>query len=99
MGAGDAKLLGAVGAWLGPMAAVWTGLYGAIAGGVMALVVAAWRGYTRTALSNVGTILRVWRIAGVRPVAGLTLAERNTIRLPYAVPLAAGALAALWLRW
>ena len=43
MGAGDVKLLGAIGAWLGPMGAVWTGLYGAIAGGVLALAVAVWQ--------------------------------------------------------
>jgi prepilin peptidase CpaA len=97
MGAGDVKLLGAIGAWLGPMGAVWTGLYGAIAGGILALVVALGRGYARTALKNVGTMLRVWTVAGVKPVEGLTLADKGSIRLPYAVPLAAGALITLWM--
>jgi prepilin peptidase CpaA len=97
MGAGDVKLLGAIGAWLGPMGAVWTGLYGAIAGGAMALVVALGRGYARTALRNVGTMLRVWSVVGVQPVEGLTLADRNSARLPYALPLAVGALATLWI--
>lgn len=95
MGAGDVKLLGAIGAWLGPMGAVWTGLYGAIAGGVMALVVAIGRGYLRTALRNVGSMVLAWFLTGPRPVEGLTLAESRSIRLPYAVPLAAGALATL----
>ncbi len=97
MGAGDVKLLGAIGAWLGPMGAVWTGLYGAIAGGVMALVVALARGYAGTALRNVGTILLTWLAAGVKPVDGLTLADNTSHRLPYAVPLAVGALATLWM--
>ena len=97
MGAGDVKLLGAIGAWLGPMGAVWTGLYGAIAGGVMALVVAIGRGYLRTALRNVGSMLLTWFLVGPRPVKGLTLAESGSIRLPYAVPLAAGVLATLWM--
>ena len=97
MGAGDVKLLGAIGAWLGPMGAVWTGLYGAIAGGVMALVVAIGRGYLRTALRNVGSMLLAWFLVGPRPVKGLTLAESGSIRLPYAVPLAAGVLATLWM--
>ena len=44
MGAGDVKLLAAIGAWLGPVGALWTALYGAIAGGVLALFVAATRG-------------------------------------------------------
>ena len=95
MGAGDVKLLAAFGAWLGPMGAVWTGLYGAIAGGVMALAVALGRGYSGTALKNVGTMLRVWRVAGIQPVPGLTLADKSTVRLPYALPLAVGVLATL----
>ena len=45
MGAGDVKLLGAVGAWLGPVAAVWVALYSGIAGGVMGLLVAGFSGY------------------------------------------------------
>ena len=97
MGAGDVKLLGAIGAWLGPMGAVWTGLYGAIAGGVMALAVAIVRGYLRTAIRNVGSLLFAWILTGPRPVEGLTLADSGSIRLPYAVPLAAGALATLWM--
>ena len=97
MGAGDVKLLAAIGAWLGPVGAAWTGLYGALAGGAMALVVALARGYAGTALKNLATILRVWSIVGVQPVEGLTLADKASVRLPYALPLAAGALVTLWM--
>ena len=98
MGAGDVKLLGAIGAWLGPMGAVWTGLCGAIAGGIMALVVALARGYAGTAVRNVGAMLRLWSVVGVQPVEGLTLANTASVRLPYALPLAAGALVSLWMQ-
>ena len=98
MGAGDVKLLGAIGAWLGPMGAVWTGLFGAIAGGIMALVVALARGYARTAVRNVGAMLRLWSVVGVQPVEGLTLTNTASVRLPYALPLAAGALVTLWMQ-
>jgi prepilin peptidase CpaA len=98
MGAGDVKLLGAIGAWLGPMGAVWTGLFGAIAGGIMALVVALARGYAGTAMRNVGAMLGLWSVVGVQPVEGLTLANTASVRLPHALPLAAGALAALWMQ-
>jgi prepilin peptidase CpaA len=97
MGAGDVKLLAGIGAWLGPMGAVWTGLYGAIAGGLMALVVALARGYMKTAVRNVWMMVRLWSIAGVQPVEGLTLASDAGVRLPYALPLAAGALLTLWM--
>jgi len=83
MAAGDVKLLAAIGAWLG--------------GGVMALVVALSRGYASTAMRNVGKILRVWSIVGVQPVEGLTLRDTASPRLPYALPLAAGALVTLWM--
>lgn len=97
LGAGDVKLLGAIGAWLGPMGAVWTGLYGAIAGGILALIVAIGRGYAGTALRNVRTMLLTWLAVGVRPVQGLTLSDSTSIRLPYAIPVAAGALMTLWM--
>src|SRR5262245_8692266 len=53
LGAGDVKLLGALGAWLGPGKAVYLALFTALAGGVMALVVMLARGYTRTAGRNI----------------------------------------------
>ena len=97
MGAGDVKLLAAIGAWLGPTDAVWTALYGALAGGLMALVVALAHGYTRTALRNVWALLQFWHVAGVRPVEGLTLDSSAGPRLPYALPLAAGVMVTLWM--
>ena len=45
LGGGDVKLLGALGAWLGPTAVFHVGLYSAIAGGVMASLVAFRAGY------------------------------------------------------
>src|SRR5262249_7833100 len=40
MGAGDVKLLAAMGAWLGPAESVWIAMYAAAAGGALALVLA-----------------------------------------------------------
>jgi prepilin peptidase CpaA len=97
MGAGDVKLLAAIGAWLGPVGAAWTALYGAFAGGLMALIVALAHGYTRTALRNVWALLQFWQFSGVRPVEGLTLSSSAGPRLPYALPLAAGVVVTLWM--
>jgi prepilin peptidase CpaA len=98
MGAGDVKLLAAFGAWLGPLGVLWTALYGAIAGGVLALVVSVARGYTKTAFRNLRNLLLSWFLVGIRPVEGMTLESGKGPRLPYAVPLAAGAMVTLWMR-
>lgn len=97
MGAGDVKLLAAVGAWLGPMGVLWTAAYAAIAGGALAVVVALARGYLRTAFANVWGLLCYWSVMGVRPVDGMTLTTVQGPRLPYAVPIAAGTVLTLWL--
>ena len=69
MGAGDVKLMAALGAWLGWHAAINVALFGAVAGGVLAVVVALWHGYLRTALGNVKTLLFHWWLTGVQAVA------------------------------
>lgn len=97
LGAGDVKLLGAVGAWLGPMGAVRSGFLTVFAGGVLALAVAVRHRYLREAFSNLGGMLWSWRLQGPRPVAGMTLEDSKGPRLPYAAAIAAGTLAALWL--
>src|SRR6476619_6596132 len=52
MGAGDVKLLAALGAWAGPGNAIGIALYGGIAGGIFAVVVSMYAGYLGEMLSN-----------------------------------------------
>jgi prepilin peptidase CpaA len=98
MGAGDVKLLGAVGAWLGPVAAVWVALYAGIAGGLMGLIVAGFSGYLVQALTNVWSLLMYWRIVGLKPAPELTLSTHKGPRLAYAVPVFAGVMVTIWLQ-
>jgi prepilin peptidase CpaA len=98
MGAGDVKLLAALGAWIGPVTVLWAAAYGAMAGGVLALAVALSHKYLWRALSNVGYLLWYWRTVGPGPVPDFTLADAKGPRLPYAVPITVGALIALWAR-
>lgn len=97
LGAGDVKLLAALGAWVGPSTIVWTALYGAIAGGVMAVALSFGHGYLRQAVSNVGYLLWYWRTTGPGPVPEFTLADAKGPRLAYAAPIVVGLVAALWL--
>jgi prepilin peptidase CpaA len=99
LGAGDVKLLGAIGAWLGPIAVVWVALFAGIAGGILGVVVAAFHGYLKKALRNVWGLLLFWRVAGIRPVPELTLSSGSQApRLAYAVPILAGLMVTLWWR-
>jgi prepilin peptidase CpaA len=98
MGAGDVKLLAAVGAWLGPSQVVMAALATSVAGGVIALAVALGHGYLKVALSNLWMLLTHWRVMGIRPVDELTLQAARGPRLAYAVPIAIGTLVTLWLK-
>jgi prepilin peptidase CpaA len=98
LGAGDVKLVAALGAWVGPFEAVWLALYASVCGGVVGVGYALARGYLRTALSNLRVIGNHWRIAGFQPVPGLTLDNAESPKLPYAIPIFLGAMVMLWVR-
>ena len=98
LGAGDVKLVAAIGAWLGPLDVMWVCLFAAMAGGVLAVVVALMRGYARNLLNNMRFIGTYWRTQGVGPVPGLTLSETRGPRLAYALPITVGVIVALWWR-
>jgi prepilin peptidase CpaA len=98
LGAGDVKLMACLGAWLGPIGVLWTALYAAIAGGILALLVSIATGYARQAFRNIWNLLLEWFFTGIHPVPALTLDEGRGPRLAYALPIAAGALVTIWLR-
>jgi prepilin peptidase CpaA len=96
MGAGDVKLMAALGAWIGWAPTLQVALYGSLAGGVLALVVAAWHGYLRRAMRNLGTLAQHWWLVGVKPLPALTLESGHGLRLPYALPITVGLVVTLW---
>jgi len=98
LGAGDVKLLGAFGAWLGPMGALHLGFFTAAAGGLMAVIIVLARGVFRQTFVNLWALLLFWKGAGLRPMPSLTLESSFSPRLAYALPIAAGALTTLWLK-
>lgn len=98
MGAGDVKLLAAVGAWLGPGPVIWVALITSVAGGILAVVVAARYGYLQTAATNIRALLMHWRFSGVQPLEAVSLSGSRSPRLAYAVPIAVGTVVTLWLK-
>jgi prepilin peptidase CpaA len=98
LGGGDVKLLAALGAWLGPTDIVWLAVYTAIAGAVMALVIAILHNYLGTAIRNLWLLLCHWRVAGVSALPELTLERSGAPKLAYALPIFCGTVVTLWLR-
>jgi prepilin peptidase CpaA len=87
-GAGDLKLLAAVGALGGPVFIFWCALFTSMIGGVFAIaVLLAKRRFTTVAG---GMILNLYTQQSPR--------MDSNIRLPYAIPIALGAVAALVFR-
>ena len=95
VGAGDVKLLGAVGALMGPTFLLWTLLGTILAGGLLALGWAAARGVLRETVQNALLGLHLLRArAGVSALAQASKAGR----MPLAPAIALGAaLAGAWL--
>jgi prepilin peptidase CpaA len=98
MGAGDVKLMAAIGAWIGVKSILYVALYGSAAGGVLALAVALRRNYLRQALSNLKMLATYWWVEGIKPFPPLTLESTQSLRMPYALAIAAGLAVTLWQR-
>ncbi|MGE3508729.1 MAG: prepilin peptidase [Vicinamibacterales bacterium] len=96
MGAGDVKLVGALGAWLGPLGAVQVAIAAALAGGLVAVIVMLRARYLRTAFANLRLLFTHWGVNGIGALPELTLAQGSGPRLAYAVPILIGTLGVLW---
>ena len=93
MGGGDAKLLMAIGAFMGPRHLLWAGLLIALIGGMMAVVDAGRRGALLPVLFNCSQIMKHWATFGRRG-ANRSFASVGALTIPYGIAIAAGAL--LW---
>ena len=94
IGAGDAKLLAAVGAFVGPGGLLAVFIYGGLAGGVLALAQAAARGDLLRLLKNTRDLLIFWVTLGIRG-RRLALDDPEAHSVPYGVAIAAGAVLAI----
>jgi prepilin peptidase CpaA len=96
MGAGDVKLLAMVGAFVGAGQILAVTVATLLAGGVLALVVAAWQ---RSLGRVLGNTYQTMLHAGLSGLAGGIVAPAAASgRLPYAVAIAAGTVpCVLWL--
>ncbi len=94
MGAGDVKLMAAVGSIAGPQNWIGILVFTAFSGGVLALAVAASRGRLQRTLTNVAVLaneLTHFRAPASRH-EGLDVRNSRSVRLPHGVAIAAGSL-------
>jgi prepilin peptidase CpaA len=94
MGAGDVKLMAAVGAFAGPVAWFYIFVFTAIAGGAIALVMVAWTGRFRRTMGNVGFILMelMHFRAPYLTREELSVKSAKSLRLPQGVAIGVGCL-------
>ena len=93
LGGGDAKLLMAVGAFMGPADLARASLVIAVVGGVVALFEAMRRGVLLPTLASCGSLILSWVTLGRRGGAR-TAATGDRLAVPYGVAIAVGSL--LW---
>jgi prepilin peptidase CpaA len=97
MGAGDVKLMAAVGclAGLGSLSRVLIATV--VVGGALAALLALYRGSLRQTITNVAALAVHYQENGLSRHDDLNLQNALTLRMPYAVPIAIGCMAALWM--
>jgi prepilin peptidase CpaA len=98
MGAGDVKLMGMAGAFLGPVHVQGAILFTLLAGGLVALMLVLWSGMLKRLLQNIKYILMGGMIkmsVGQLPV--MDELPMSVGKLPYGVAIAMGTLS--WLVW
>ena len=92
MGAGDVKLIAASASLVGMSSLAALLIATGLAGGLLAVGVSVARGVLRQTLTNTCAVAAHHRLNGLSPHPELNLKNADTIRLPYAVPVAAGCL-------
>lgn len=92
MGAGDVKLLAAIGAWIGPNQLLVALVMISLVGGAMALCWAIWRGFLLDLFKEAANLCCFWRRRGSHPYERLTLDHPAARKMPYAPAIMIGTL-------
>lgn len=92
LGAGDVKLMTAIGCLAGMSSLRLELISIALFGAGFAIVFSLYRGRLRETLRNVAVLLQHHRREGLRPHPELNLDNAGALRLPFALPIAFGCL-------
>jgi len=97
MGAGDVKLITAVGCIAGLPHIGYLLILTALSGGIMAIGLAVSSRRFKETIANIGALAVHHRTAGLTPHPELNAGNARTLRLPYAVAIAVGSALSLCL--
>lgn len=97
MGAGDVKLMAAIGAWLGPWLTLLSFAAGGVIGGILALIMIFSTGRAIHAYTNLQTIMTKFRRldTAFSEFGGAKTFGGSSQLLPYGVPLTIGTIGVL----
>jgi prepilin peptidase CpaA len=102
LGAGDWKLMGALGAFLGPWMMLFVLLASIFISGFMAVLMMVQANRVTATLKNLGVLVRGFVTFGLRKNPQISLDNPGLLKLPFGVAAAIGTLvccaAALWSR-
>ncbi|MEP6961026.1 MAG: A24 family peptidase [Acidobacteriota bacterium] len=96
LGLGDLKLCAATGAWIGPSALLFALLMTAMAGGVMAIVYASWKGKLGVALDHTADLLWSDTSGRVCALDAHRLLSPGALTIPCAPAIAIGVIFSLF---
>lgn len=97
MAAGDVKLLGVVGSFVGPWVAVIAGIATMMAGGAFGIAVIVWHRVRPTLDSHAVQVLSPTNTTLRTPSVSHSVGQKDRVTcIPYAPAIAVGTLAALW---
>jgi len=97
MGAGDVKLLGVVGVFLGPWGAFIAGIATLIAGAILGLVYIAWRIFEPFLAHHSWRLMRLFYAEGqMVPAPSYEIKTTRGSKIAYAPAIAGGAIFSMW---
>lgn len=93
MGAGDVKLCAAIGAWIGPLQLIYALVFTGLAGGLIAIGMAAWGGFLKELFMHTGDL-----VLSAKERGEAVLSNPRRHKMPYAPAIAIGTLMSFFAR-
>ncbi len=99
IGAGDWKLMGAVGAFVGPILFLFVLVGSLFFSGLMAMVAMMRTHRVRTTFRNLAVLVRGFISFGLREKLNISLDNPELLKLPFGVAVAVSTLVCMWIGW